>query len=125
MHWSRCTAGRCRKHGAGAKAFELSTERFLTSARLEPGKSEPVVSEGTNPRHLCMTYKKLKKARENGLLQDGGGDRKARETEGISSIQEAAQGVRADHTKGRHDGECQEGFPAQAERRDGRDTADC
>ncbi|TFE69958.1 hypothetical protein A7K73_04945 [Candidatus Methylacidiphilum fumarolicum] len=61
MHWSRCTAGRCRKHGAGAKAFELSTERFLTSARLEPGKSEPVVSEVANPRHLRKALKKLRK----------------------------------------------------------------
>ncbi|CAI9085783.1 hypothetical protein MFUM_360005 [Methylacidiphilum fumariolicum SolV] len=59
MRWSRCAAGRCRKHEVGAKAFELGTEWLLTSARLEPEKSEPVFSESANPRHLRKVFKKL------------------------------------------------------------------
>ncbi|CAI9085715.1 transposase [Candidatus Methylacidiphilum fumarolicum] len=62
--WHASVTMRCRparEHGCGAEAFDLGTERFLTSARLEPGKSEPVVFEVANPRHLRKALKKLRK----------------------------------------------------------------
>ncbi|MGD9897147.1 MAG: RNA-guided endonuclease InsQ/TnpB family protein [Candidatus Methylacidiphilaceae bacterium] len=62
--WHASVTMRCRparEHGRGAAAYDLGTERFLTSARLEPGKSEPVIFDVANPRNLRKALKKLRK----------------------------------------------------------------
>ncbi|WP_045086536.1 hypothetical protein [Candidatus Methylacidiphilum fumarolicum] len=106
MRRSRHAAGRCREHGAGAAAFELGREQFLTSASLKTEKSEPVVSEGTNKRYLHKALKRLKEAFENDLLKDRSGNQQPGETGRISCIQEAVGAVRTARLDGGQGGEC-------------------